>query len=1467
MAAPDPVTGAFRAITRGRRRRRHWVGNGRAHIEVRGLDLVAAAALRRDVQESLVSMPGVAWAEPNPLIGRVVVAMDEDQLDVAALIGCVEAVERRHGVEGVRFPLDRPDHPGDDAPIFQHAVALGADLAGLALSGIGRFSGMARLPHPAAAVLAFVQNEPRVRAALASQIGHVPADIGLAAAGALSSGLSGGPFSLLVSAAYRSVLLREAHAVRSTWTRREPALHDAPANSPILPVDPVPRPVPVSDGPAAAYARRAGPIGAMAAGSILLATGDLSRAGATLLSSVPRPARYGIETFAAWLGTMAAERDIVCLDRTALRRLDAVDTVCIDTKLLLTGRRVIDRVLSAPGAPAEDVHRRLAELFDPADPDGQRHLSGWTLGPIGGLPTHRAPRQIRAARDELPADSTLGLVRDGVLVALITTVEELVPGAHTLLAVAHHGDHMLALAGGSLELVERLGGDLLVDGGDQLADSVRMMQGDGCSVLLVAGDDAGAHRAADVGLGVHRPGEPVPWGADLLCGDDLDDVRFLAEAAVVAHEVSRQSAAISLGTSAISGLFVFTRPPWRVAGNASTTVGLGTLLAGLNAVRAAEGVARRAPREIEAATPWHELEVDEVLAALGSGVGGLGGDEVRARLTQRVDAGTGPATPLALFLDELRNPLTPVLGAGATLSAAVGSVADAALVTAVVALNAAVGAAQRLQVEHAVAEMARRESAHVRVRRQGMTEIVRASELVPGDIVLLAAGDAVPADARIVEATSLEVDESSLTGESLPVPKLPAPSYARAVAERTSMLYDGTTIAAGEAVAVVVAVGGETEAGTAARQSGDPVPNGVDARLDELTRITMPFALGGGAVVALSGLLRGQPLRTNIESGVSLAVAAVPEGLPLLTTMAQLAASRRLASRGALVRNPRAVEALGRVDVLCVDKTGTLTEGRIRLGSVLDCDGEVHDVEGSAEPVWRSVVAAALRASPTTADDHPLPHPTDQAIVDGAKDHAISADLGARGWQRRVELPFEPARGYHAVLGRLPDGASLLSLKGAPEVVLPRCDRIVGTAGEIALDAPARRRLDAAIEDFARRGQRVLAVAQREASGRRDLDDDRVQRLLLLGFVGLRDPSRVEARSAVERMQQAGIAVVMVTGDHPSTARGIATELGIVDHEGTMMTGAELDALDDDALTAAVEDVAVFARVTPAHKVRIVAAYQRRGRAVAMTGDGANDAPAIRLADAGIALGERATTAARTAADVVVPDGRIETLIDAIVEGRAMWVSVRDALAILLGGNLGEITYTVTGSLLNGRAPLNARQLLLVNLLTDVAPALAIAVRPPGDVSPDQLLREGPEASLGGALDQAIVARAIATASGAAGAFVAGRLTGRHQRASTIGLVALVGTQLGQTLVTGGRHPTVVAASLGSMAALAMVVQTPGLSQFFGCTPLTPIGWAIGGTAAAGATAASTLAGPLLRLALPAPAPMPGTERQPAAAR
>jgi magnesium-transporting ATPase (P-type) len=1005
------------------------------------------------------------------------------------------------------------------------------------------------------------------------------------------------------------------------------------------------------------------------------------------------------------------------------------------------------------------------------------------------------------------------LAPEGATLASRVGVDEL------LRAAREAGVRLFVAAPDAVAWMNR-GVDGVVSSGDGLTAEIRRLQGEGRVVMLVTAHATPALAAADCSVGLCLAGRPTPWGAHLLARADLADIESLLAACGAARKAASQAVGMSLAAAGLGsfvsagGFLPNTRRVMRVV-NAASLLSMG------NGIRLAHALSQRPVREPRDPTPWHSLDGSAALEALRATDAGLGDREARSR----VRPGPPPPSPVVELIeavtDELLNPLTPILAAGAGLSAVVGSIDDAALVASVVGLNALVGGVQRFSTERAIRELSRADAVRASVLRDGAAREVPRELLVRGDIVLLEAGDVVPADCRVLTAEALEVDASSFTGESLPVPKGAAPSDAAQVADRTSMLYEGTTIAAGRARALVVAVGDDTEARRAAAAAGPaPKRGGVEARLERLTKLTAPVAAGAGLSLVVLGALRGRPIDEVVGAGVSMAVAAVPEGLPLLATAAQLAAARRLAKAGALVRDPRALEALGRVDVVCFDKTGTITEGRLLLDSVSDGLREVPLTKLDAP--LRTVLAAGLRATPIRAG-HAL-ESTDEALRAGAAQMGVHASLVAPGYRITAELPFEATRRLSATLGDTASGR-IMSVKGAPEAVLARATSFRGEP----LDDARREPLLRAVADLAGRGLRVLAVGERPADGMSTLGDADVGSLDVTGFLAFRDPVRRAAKRLLAELAAAEIRVVMITGDHPRTARAIADEVGMA---GDVLTGAELEAEDDAALDVQLPRVSIIARATPSDKVRVVRALQRAGRVVAMAGDGTNDAPAIRLADVGIALGERSTPAARAAADLVLTDERLETLVAAIVEGRSTWSAVRDACGILVGGNVGEIGFTLGAGLVDGRPPMTPRQLLLVNLLTDVAPAMAIALRPPESSALPPREEPGQDSKL----DRDIVWRAALTAGGAGTAWFIGRLTGSQARARTVGMVALVGAQLGQTLVAGNGTPAVLWTCIGSAALLGGIVQTPGVSQFFGCVPLGPVGW---GTAV-GASAMST---------------------------
>ncbi|MEH0845084.1 HAD-IC family P-type ATPase [Micromonospora sp. CPCC 205711] len=1456
-AVPPLVGGASRTVgaaasrlarAAGLTRRRVWSRHGRHHIEVHGVCQDGGDRLARQVETALERLPGVAWARVNAPSGRVVVAVEEPKPKLRDLIATVARTERVCPHEP--DPEIPPPHPPEEGPRTPRTLgALASDALGLTISAATRILPFTPVPGEVAGLLGAIDLHPKLHALAGRGLRADPrAEVIFPLAEAVVQGLTGGWAGIVLDGAQRLVQWGEARAQLATWEKAEPRLTGDPDRAVARTLDGE-RPRPMPDGPIERYISSMLATGALA-GAAALPFAGRKRAAALALSSLPKAPGSGREGYAAQLGRMLARRGVIAMDRKVLRELDRIDTVVLDAAVLGSARGVLADLAPLGDAETGEVAGRAFALFDPTAPEGTREADGWRLGPLDGLAADDPGDTPDSRRLRDGGGPLLGLAHQGTLAAVIRVEPEPAPGVDALPAAARSAGLRLVVA---TDDPQRYGfADAVLPGGDQLADSVRTLQRDGAVVLLVSGDRRGL-AAADCGLGVAGPADLPPWGAHLLVGTDLRIPALIIEAAGVAQRMTRQNIRLSMAGTGLGALGAFTADRHLLPGRTLAAVN------GAAAVAFGNGVwqAHRLPGPTGAAPPattaWHLMPVDTVLRQLDSSPEGLTDAEARRRHRAGPDGGPATGGLLRAFVDELANPLTPVLAAGAVLSAAFGSLVDAALVGGVVGGSALIGAVHQRNTERSLAELLSRSAVTARIRRDGTERVVAAEDLVPGDVVTLGPGDAVPADCRVLTADGLETDESSLTGESLPVGKSDEPVVAIAVADRHSMLYEGTTIAAGHGTAVVVATGADTESGRSlamARQA--PPASGVETRLGRLTSAALPMAASSAVAVAGAGLLRGVPLAETAATAANLAVASVPEGLPFLVSAAQLAAARRLAEHGALVRNPRTIEALGRVDVLCFDKTGTLTEGRLLLAGV-GYDGRYAPVD-KLDDTLRLTLAAALRATPAADDPEQLPQHTDRAVRYGSRDAGVTEQTGADGWKAVGGLPFEPSRGYLAMVGRT-GGRLLLSVKGAPETVLPRCAawRTPGGRDE-HLDGEGRDRLHAMLADRAGAGHRVLAVAECRVDTP-TVTDDEVRDLVFVGFVALADGVRESAAPAVRRIRQAGVHTIMITGDHPATAEAIASIISPDHEEQRVATGVELDELDDDALGERLARTDVVARCTPTHKVRIIQALQKCGRTVAMTGDGANDAPAIRLADVGIALGQRGTPAARAAADLVVTDDRLETIIATLVEGRAMWSSVRHALSILVGGNLGEIAFSVLTAASTGRSALTGRQLLLVNLLTDLAPALAIAVRPPAADRADGLLREGPDTSLGETMTREIGLRAAATTLGATAGWTLARYTGRRRRAGTVALVSLVGTQLGQTVLAGGTSPMVLASTAVSLGVLAGVVQTPGVSQFFGCTPLGPVGWSIAAGSALGATFAN---GALSRLVERLPPP-PGS--------
>jgi len=1425
----------------GPRQRRITLGSSRVHFEVRRLRANEMAWLAEAVTQQFQKLEQVEWAELDAQTRRVVVKVKEGGGDLARLEAALESAEHVAWCAASCFPERAEPHPGDTERLLSLSTELVADALALVIASALRLSPLpaSRLAGTVASVLSVIKSNGWLRSGLDDRLGAERAELFMSLGIALGNGLSQRSIAALVDVVHKAVLLREARAHHRTWQAREGELYAAPAPPSHAELIELLRPVGLPDGPIEQYAERAWMVSLGGFALSFLMTRSLQRAMAALFGGVPKPARLGRDVFSAGLSHHLAERQVLVMKPEALRRLDRVDCLVIAADVLPKDGFSILEVVVDGEFSADEAQQRILELFDVEHPLAVQAEGALELGPVGRVPC--PPDQLTdvARRLHQQGALVLQLFFEGRRVALCTLELEQKTGLEELVSAAQRAELRVVVADDGRTVLDHVALDERIAPGHDACEWVQRRQAEGGVVAVVARTDPRVLCAADVGIGLAEPNQPPPFGAHLLCRNDLSDVRFLIEAVVAARRIARQSVNIALAAASMGAIVSAGGLVPMSSRRVITVVNAATLISMFNGLRAARALAHQPPHNLHTRTPYHALDAHGVMHRLGTSELGLSETEVLRRRTTAPPRRAAVLELAEMIADELWNPLAPLLAAGAGLSAVAGSLGDAGLVGAVVVLNALVGGVQRYRTERQIRRLTEHHEPTAIVHRDGKIRQVLASDLVAGDIVVLMSGDEVPADCRVLHAESLEVDMSSLTGESLPVARSARPSFEESLADRTSMLYAGSAIAAGRVTAVVVAAANQTEVarGTLALRR-PPAQSGVEQRLRSLVDLTAPVALGAGVGLVAAGLVRGRRVEHLVPAGVSLAVAAVPEGLPLLSTAAQLAAARRLTEKHALVRNARSIESLGRVDVLCIDKTGTVTEGQIALLGV--CDGEHFVPSEEFGPAEHHLITAAVRAAPdpkyrTARDD-----PTDLALARAADQHRVTVALEPPHFTRRAELPFEPERACHVVIGELSDQSRVLEIKGSPEALLPRVVRIMIDGEEHPFDAPRRQKLQALLDELAGRGLRLLAVGEKHLNPT-DPDDPRIYSdLTLLGVAAFSDPVRPSARQALQALARAKVRVVMVTGDHPRTASAIAEQLGIIGPGQGVVTGAELLEMTDDALDARLDETAVFARVTPSQKARIVRALERIGHVVGMLGDGSNDAAAIRLAHVGIAVGEHSATAARGAADIVLTEARIETVLEAVVEGRAMWASVREAVSILVGGNLGEIVFTLGAGLIDGRPPLNPRQLLLVNLLTDVAPAMAIALRAPSAATLAELANEGPELSLAQPLNRQIATRAVVTSFGAGMAWTVARILGNSERASSVGLLALVGTQLGQTVVTGGFTRPVITTSLVSSAALAAIVQTPGLSQFFGCQPLSPISWGIALASSAAATGFGT---------------------------
>ena len=825
-------------------------------------------------------------------------------------------------------------------------------------------------------------------------------------------------------------------------------------------------------------------------------------------------------------------------------------------------------------------------------------------------------------------------------------------------------------------------------------------------------------------------------------------------------------------------------------------------------------------------------------------------------------------SPLVLFLRQFANPLLIILLVGAAISGYTAHWVDAIAIAVIVLINAMISFVQEYKAEQSLAALSEMAAPLANIRRDNDWHEIPALDIVPGDVLRIKAGDILAADVRLVEANRLQIEEAALTGESEPVDK-----HAMAIedegdivlAERLNMGFSSTRVTNGAGLGLVTGTGMDTEVGHIAElmSTATQPKTPLQERIESLSRILIGSALFIVAIIIGLGIANGMDAIEMLNTAISLSVAAIPEGMPTIVTIVLTLGSQAMARQKALVRQLNSVETLGTTSVICSDKTGTLTQNQMQVmrlwaggetwtvtGQGFDPDGAILDAEGNEADVANNVDLRAMleisaycnEARLVEVDGRPAiqGNPTEGALVVAAAKAGISrAELKERPTETLQSFPFDSTRKMMSVLVRPPDGRTYLIAKGAPDVILSRATRILLNEEEVELNDERRAEIEQVIDSFGGDALRTLAIAYKlvesEPSG--DTAEDHEQDIVLIGVHGIMDPPRPQVPAAVAEAASAGVRTVMITGDHAVTANAIAEQIGIKTSAGqTVHTGAELDTLDDRQLAEIVKHAAVFARVTPEHKLRIVNALQANGEVAAMTGDGVNDAPALRSADIGVAMGITGTSVAKESASLVLLDDNFSTIVTAVREGRRIYDNLLKFIRQALTANVAEVSALLFAFLLMGADPLltlTPLMILWINLVSDGIPALTLGLEP----AEEDIMRRGPrsrhENVFAGGLGQRIILRGLALGGLSYWLFQQGLAAGRPlEYAQTMAFATLIFAQLwhifdSRTATTLFRknpfgNRTLLSAVAVSAVLSLLVIYTPPGNFVLGTVPLTP---------------------------------------------
>ena len=859
---------------------------------------------------------------------------------------------------------------------------------------------------------------------------------------------------------------------------------------------------------------------------------------------------------------------------------------------------------------------------------------------------------------------------------------------------------------------------------------------------------------------------------------------------------------------------------------------------------------------------WHSISIDEVLSGLKSEQKGLSSDDAARRISEygpnQLESPSKPS-PLKIFLGKFKDYMVIVLIFAALISYIAGESTNAYVILGIVILVAIIGFFQEYKAERAMEALRDMVAPEADVMRDGKMSTILASDLVPGDMVFLEAGDKVPADARIVEETALEVIEASLTGESLPVKKdgeqLPEEA---ALADRKNMVFMGTIVSYGNCRAVVTATGLATELGRISgmikqRQADPP----LKIKLEQLAKRQAILVFVIAAIVFVLDASRGSPIMDSLIAAIALAVAGVPEALPFIVTLALAFGTQAMAKKNAIIRRLPAVETLGSTTVICTDKTGTLTTGEMTLREIqtfrtIYVDGPGYTPVGSFSEQGRLIdpqeedLARLLRIG-TLSNNADIEKangnwrivgdPTEGAIIVAAKKAGILESI-RKSSTRIAEYPFDSDRRRMTTVDEMQGEGRIVSMKGAPEAVLGRCTRILRADGLSPLTEEDRKMILARADCMAGGALRVLAFAGKSLESRDPLDVDLVESdLIFVGLAGMMDPPRKEVQDAISVSKRAGIRTVMITGDHRLTARAIGKELDI--GNGEVIEGTDLERMSEQDLQMHINDVSIFARVTAEHKVRIVEALKNQGNIVAMTGDGVNDAPALKASDIGIAMGKTGTEVTKEASDMVIADDNFATIVGAVLEGRRIYDNIRKGTTYLLAVSFAELATIFVAVVLGFPIPLLAAQILWINVVAEEFPAIGLALEPAHAQIMTKKPRDPKESMPSKSLMIYTLGIAAAIVTGTLGLYMASLQMG--QDLSYARTMAFVGLgfftvynayscrSLDESIFSMNPlgNKTLLLGIAGSITSILAVVYIPFMQSIFLTRPLTSESWAM----------------------------------------